>query len=124
VEQDADIIEENELMKLIHAVLAVDLENERKGMVKPDELSEEERDALIRYGIKSEMKQTEIKYWIRIGCLTVQGLTIEQARERIYQDIVGKGNPEIAKAFRQFQDKVHPLKTGGQVEPPKPPTQP
>ena len=72
-EEDADIEEENKLMKIIHTVLAVDLENERKGMVKPDTLSEEERDTLIKYGIKSEMKQAEIKYWIRIGCLTARG---------------------------------------------------
>jgi hypothetical protein len=112
-EDDADISEDNELMKLIHTVLAVDLENERKGMVKPDKLSEEERDALIKYGIKSEMKQAEIKYWIRIGCLTVQGLTIEQAREKMYQDLVKKGDLKIAEAMRQFQDQVHPLKTDG-----------
>ena len=47
---------------------------------------------------------------------------MEQARERMYQDIVGKGNLEIAKAFRQFQDQVHPLKTDGRIEPPASPT--
>ncbi len=121
-EQEAmNIEEENILMTIIHKVLAADIENERKGMVKPDKLTAEECEALIKSGIESERKKTEISYWLHIGSLMAVGFTKEQARERMYEDVVGKGNPEVAKAFRQFQDKVHPLKTDGMIEPPSSP---
>jgi hypothetical protein len=116
-EEDADINEDNELMKMTHAVLAADMENQRKGRVKPDKLTAEERDALIKYGIKSEMKQTEMFYWIHIGNLMAEGFTLEQAREKMYQDLLKKGDLKVAKAMREFQDKVHPLKTNGQENP-------
>jgi hypothetical protein len=115
--EDADIEEENKLMKITHAVLAADMENERKGRVKPDRLSEKERIALIKYGLESEMKQTEMFYWIRIGNLMADGFTQEQAREKMYQDLLDKGDLKVAKAMREFQDKVHPLKTNGQENP-------
>jgi hypothetical protein len=123
-EENADINEDNELMKIIHAVLAADMENERKGRVKPDRLSAEERDALIKYGIESEKKKTEISYWLRIGCFMAGGLTEEQARERIYQDVEIGGDLKRAKAMREFQDKVHPLKTNVQENPPASSPQP
>jgi hypothetical protein len=115
--EDADIEEENKLMKITHAVLAADMENERKGRVKPDRLSEKERIALIKYGLESEMKQTEMFYWIRIGNLMADGFTQEQAREKMYQDLLDKGDLKVAKAMREFQDKVHSLKTNGQENP-------
>ena len=122
-EEDADIQEENKTMALYHKILAVDMENERKGRVKPDTFSEEERNAIIRLGEEFEMKKVEIWYWFRIGSLMAEGLTTEQAREKVYQDLIEKGNLEGAKALRAFQDKVHPLKTNDQI-PPLPPPQP
>jgi hypothetical protein len=119
-QEDADIQEENKMMALFHKILAVDLENERRGRVQPDTLSEEERDALIRSGIESEMKKTELYYWLRIGTLMAGGLTPEQAREKIYQDLLEKGDLKRAKILREFQDKVHPLKTNDQTPPPTP----
>ena len=120
LEEDAEIEDANKLMKLTHAVLAADMENERKGRVKPDRLSEEERDALIKYGIESEKRKTEISYWLRIGCFMAGGLTEEQAREKIYQDLLIT-NPQAAKVMCEFQDKVHPVQPDGGIAPPSPP---
>jgi hypothetical protein len=122
--EDADINEDNELMKIIHAVLAVDLENERKGLVKPDNLSEEESSALVKHGIESEMKRTQIVYWVRVGALMAAGFTEEETREKMYQDLLKKGDLKVAKAMREFQDKIRPLKTNGQEEPPASSPQP
>jgi hypothetical protein len=122
-EEGADIQEENKMMALLHKILAVDLENERRGRVKPDTFSEEEHNAIMRWGIESEMKKAEIWYWFRIGILKAEGLTIEQAREKIYQALVNKGDLKRAKMIREFQDKVHPLKDGDQL-PPSTPLQP
>jgi Sec-independent protein translocase protein TatA len=119
-EEDADIEEENKTMALIHRVLAADMENERLGRVQPDALSEEERNALIRCGIESEMKKTEQFYWLRVGIIMAGGLTREQAREKIYQDILDKGDSKVAKMFREFQDKIHPLKNDDQLSPSTP----
>ncbi len=119
-EEDAAIEEENELMKFVHAVLVADMENERQGRVKPDTLSEEERNALIRFGIESEMKKTEMFYWLRIGVLTATGLTSEQAREKMYQELLEKGDLKGAKMIREFQDKVHPVGKNDQLPPPSP----
>ncbi len=124
-EEDAGIEEDNKMMALFHQVLATDMENERKERVKPDTLSDEERNVIIRLGVEAEMKKAEIWYWFRIGTLKTEGLTPEQAREKIYQDFLEKGDLKGAKMIREFQDKVHPLKTNGQITPlstPQPPS--
>jgi hypothetical protein len=53
-----------------------------------------------------------------------EGLTLEQAREKVYQDLLKKGDLERAKMMRAFQDVVHPLKPGDQTPPPSPPQPP
>jgi hypothetical protein len=126
-EEDAAIKEENTIMAFVRKLLAADMENERKGRVRPDKLSEEEREAIIRLGVEAEMEKAEIWYWFRIGSLKAEGLTPEQAREKIYQDLLKRGDLKRAKLFREFQDKVHPLKAGGQSPPaisPQPPPAP
>jgi hypothetical protein len=114
-EEDAEIKEENKIMALFHQVLAVDMENERQGRVKPDTFSEEERKAIMRLGVQQEMKKLEMWYWFRIGALKAEGLTTEQAREKIYQDLLDKNDLKGAKILREFQDKVHPLVKNDQV---------
>ena len=112
-------------MVLIHKVLAVEMEHEREGKVKPDKLSEEERKPFIRLSIDKEIdeekKEAEIMYWFRIGSLMVEGLTMEQAREKMYQDLVNKGDLKKAEVMRQFQDKIHPLQSNN-PSPPAPPS--
>jgi len=120
-EEDAQIKEDNKILALFHQVLAVDMANERKGRVKPDTLSEEERNAIMRWGVESEMKKAEMWYWFRIGILKAEGLTMEQAHEKVYLDLIEKGDLEGAKALRAFQDKVHPLKSNDQIPPQSPP---
>lgn len=110
-EEDAEIREENKWMEFVHAVLAKDMENERQGRVKRDTLTEEERGIIIKWGLEAEMKKAEKSYWLRIGGLMAQGSTQEQAREEMYQDLLKKGDLKGAKLLREFQDKVHPMKT-------------
>jgi len=64
------------------------------------------------------MKKSEITYWLRIGALMAAGLTREKAREKMYQDLLEKGDLKGAKMVRVFQDKVHLLKTNDQIPAP------
>ncbi len=116
-EDDEDIEEENRNIALIRAVMKADAENERLGRVQPDELSVQEKDEIIRAGARAARRRTardaQKAYWLRIGELTADGLTPEQAREKLYQDLVANGEAKTAKALREFQDIVHPLKPGG-----------
>ncbi len=120
-EEDADIKEENKTTAFTHRVLAAAAEQERQGRVQLDRLTVEERDAVLRYGIDSYNKKIETLYWLNIATLMAEGLTAEQAREKIYQDLVDKGDLEGAKKMREYQNIVHPLKTGDHLPPPKPP---
>jgi hypothetical protein len=121
LDEEEDIKKHNMNMRLIHKILEIDLENERLGKVKPDTLSEEELDALLKIVVKKSKRETEIAYWLRIGILESEGLTCEQAREKVYQDLLAKGDLEKAKRFREFQDKVHPpSKNKPETPPPSP----
>jgi hypothetical protein len=51
-----------------------------------------------------------------------EGLTKDQAQEKIYQNVVDSGNLEGAKKVRAYQNLIHPLKTGDQQ--PSPHTEP
>jgi hypothetical protein len=122
-EEDAAIEEENTFMAFVRKIMAKDMENERHGRVKPDRLSEEERGIVIKWALDAEMRKTEIFYWLRIVALMAEGLTMEQAREKMYQDLLKKGDIKSAKMLREFQDRVHPVKPDSNV-PPTPPGQP
>jgi hypothetical protein len=123
-QQDADVREKNRDMEIMHAVLAAAAEKERAGRVKPDTLSEEERDTILRHGVKLAAKRTERVYWLRIAILMGDGLSPEQGREKIYQDLVAGGDLEGARMVREFQDRVHPVKDNGRAPPPEPPLAP
>ena len=123
-EVDADIKEENKTTAFTHRILVAAAENERRGRVQLDRLTVEERDAILRYGVDSYKKRIEMLYWISIATLMAEGLTAEQGREKIYHDLIEKGDLEGAKKMREYQDIVHPLKTGDQLPPPSPPGPP
>lgn len=114
---DADIQEWNKDMEFIHAILSADIENERKGRIKPDKFSKREINAIFQNEIKSQFKELETLYWSKIVRLMFDGLTKEKARGKMYQDVLGKGDLKVAKSFREFQNKVHPLKAGEQSPP-------
>jgi hypothetical protein len=120
-QKDADIQDDNRDLEIMHKVLEADAENERAGRVKPDTLSEEERDAILRYGVQLAAKKAETAYWLRIASLMGEGLTPEQGREKIYRDLLAKDDLKGAAMVRQFQARVHPLKDVGNVPPPEPP---
>jgi GrpB-like predicted nucleotidyltransferase (UPF0157 family) len=116
-EEDAGIKKENEWLKFIRTIITAEMGRERQGRVKTDTFSEEERNVIIKWGIELEAREAQIWYWLCIGKLTAEGLTTDQAREKMYQNLIEKGNQKAAKALRAFQDKVHPLKTnkGGAI---------
>ncbi len=109
-EEDAEIKEENKIMPLIHKVLEVEMEKERQESVKPDTLSEEERLKVNKIAVEFQIRGTVRQYWMRVISLMAGGLSEEHAREKIYQDIVDRGDPEMAKKIREFQDKYHAIK--------------
>jgi hypothetical protein len=122
-QEDTDIEEENKWLEVVHAIIAAEIEQERKGRVKPDTLTEQEHNVAIRIGIENQEKKTVLRYWINIGELMAQGYTKEQARDKMVQLFIDDGKLELAERMRKFQDKYHPLKNIKQ-EPPESPPQP
>jgi len=120
-EVEADIKEENEEIAFKRKVLETAVEVEKEGRVKRDRLTEEEREAAIRYGleakVKSKLRDLETQYWFRIGELMAEGLSKEQAREKIYQDLIDNGDLKGAEEMRKYQDNVHPLNANEQKPP-------
>jgi hypothetical protein len=119
-EEDADIKEENQNIAFMRRILEASAENDRQGRVKPEKLSAEERDAILRGGVESLKRRLEKTYWLRMAGLMAEGFTLEQAREKVYQDLLERGDLEGAKMMRAYQDVVHPLKAGDQAPPPLP----
>jgi hypothetical protein len=117
-EKDADIEEENRTIEFMRKVLEAADEVERVGRVTPDRLSQDEQAAAIRYGLEAKAKlmarEVEKQYWSRVGELMGEGLTQWQAREKIYRDLLEKGDVDGAKKIRIYQDTVHPLKAEDQ----------
>jgi hypothetical protein len=109
-EEDEDIKEENKNIEFIHRLIEAEVENEKQGRVSPDTLSDEERNVILKWGQQSALKKLERTYWLRIAELMVEGKTMEQGREKIYQDLLDKGDIEGAKSMRKYQDRIHPLK--------------
>jgi hypothetical protein len=62
-------------------------------------------------------KKIERMYWVKKSLAMAEGITMEQTREKIYQDLLNKGDKEKATLIHQYQDKVHPLKTDNQPPP-------
>ena len=109
-EEDQDVEEDNKDIAFIRQVLHADMENERQGRVQPERLSAQERNSVLRWGAEKAMRDMEKAYWSRIGELMAGGITMEQAREKVYQDLVDKGDIKGAKMVRGYQDFVHPSK--------------
>ena len=57
-----------------------------------------------------------------IAKMMKQGLTAEEAREKIYQDLLKTGDPGLAEALRNYQNQVHPVEPQqqGTLLPPQP----
>lgn len=123
-EEDAEIKEENKDIAFMRRILEASAENERQGRVEPDRLSDQERHAILRGGLASVKRRLEKTYWLRMVELMAEGFTLEQAREKVFQDLLKKGDLKGAKMMREYQDVVHPLKSGDQFPPPSPPQPP
>jgi hypothetical protein len=109
-EEDEDNKEENENIAFARKLIEADVEDEKQGRIKPDKLSDQERNRILKWGQQSALKKLERIYWLRIAELMVEGKTVEQGREKIYQDLLDKGDIEGAKMMREYQDRIHPLK--------------
>ena len=68
----------------------------------------------------------EFLYLWRISEIMDTGLTFQQANEKIYQDLISKGDLEGAEALRRYQDVIHHRKNKRQKPPldPEPPSNP
>ncbi len=124
--EDADIEDENKEIAFTRQVLEAAATVEQEGRLKRDKLTEEEKRDAIRYGLEAKIESTirnlEKQYLFRIGELKGEGLSEVQARDKIYNDLLDKGDVEGAKMMRGYQDKVHPLKADDQ-KPPLSPSQ-
>ena len=88
-EEDEDIEEENKAIAFTRKLIEADVENEKQGRVKPDRLSEQERNVILKWGQQLKLKDLEKSYWLRIAELMIEGKTVDQGREKIYQDLLG-----------------------------------
>ena len=50
-----------------------------------------------------------------------EGLTAEQARDKIYQDLIKERKMDSAKALRQYQDIIRPVNNRDKTPPFSPP---
>ena len=107
--EEKQIEEENRRIEFARRIIQAVLENERQGRVQPDSLSPEEIGAILNWPVQKARKEMIFTYWTRIAELMYGGLTMEQAREKMYQDLIDKGDMEGAKMIRQLQDSIHPL---------------
>lgn len=114
IEDDIDTKEENQKIWFIRETLKAADILEQEGRVKPDKLSKQEINQIIKVGIESRKRANKIivetEYWCRIAELMGDGLTSEQARDKIYNDLVEKGDLEVAGKIREYQNRIHPLK--------------
>ena len=113
-DEEAEIKHWNQLMHLIHKLLALELEKERQSSVKPEILSKEERETVMRREGRKMFKELQGDYWACIARLMAEGHTEKQAREKMYQDILNRGDEEKARKMREFQEVVHPLQNDNQ----------
>jgi len=120
-ERDAGISEDNREIAFARQILEAADKAEQEGRVKRDKLTDEEINDILRYGleakVESKARNVEKSYWLRIAELMAGGLTCEQAREKLYQNLLDKGDAEGAKMIRTYQDRVHLLKADDQDPP-------
>jgi hypothetical protein len=109
-EEDASIEEENQEIAFTRKVIEAATIAEQQGRPKRDRLTNDERNTIIRWRLESKMRSLETQYWLRISELRAEGLTMEQAREKIYQDLVDKGDVEGARMMHTYQNRIHPPK--------------
>jgi hypothetical protein len=117
-QDDEEAIEShNQIMAVVHKIIDADLRVEQNSAVKPDRLSADDVNVVVEWKLNSLMKTLEISYWENIATLTSTGLTKDQAREKMVQDLIDKGDLAGAKARRAYQKIVHPVKSLNQTPP-------
>jgi len=120
--EEEDVRRENQAVALMRAIIQADLEKERQARVQPDRLTPDQIRALMRIRRKESEKRAEARYWMWITDLVDQGLTVAQAREKLYQDLLRWGYPKFAADFRSWQDRIHPLRPDRESPPLAPPS--
>lgn len=110
-DRDSDIEDENKSIDFMRRIIEVAEETERDKRPIPEVLTPEEQNLAIKHGMESKLRKLASEYWNRIGELTLEGHTQEEAREKIYSDLISQGDVKGAKLIREFQNKIHPLQT-------------
>jgi hypothetical protein len=100
----------NQKLIRVRSLLETLAENEANGQTDRGKLTDEEINAVLKMQQARYIKSIETKYWIGIATLMQDGISMEEAREKMYQDFLNKGDEKGAKELRAYQDKVHPLK--------------
>jgi hypothetical protein len=121
-DDEEDIEANNEFMTFARQVMKADLENENINKMQPLNLTQEEGNTINRWMMDAEIRDLKMWYWPRIFYLMSEGISEEEAREKIYQNLLAKGNIKAARLMRKLQDKIHPLKDS--LHPPLPPKDP
>lgn len=104
-EEDEEIRQNNEEMLILRRVIEADMKNEQEGRVKPERLSDQERETIIKWGKRKTEKESEILYNLFIGASTAWGHTQEEVYETIHQHFINIGNLQGAELIRQFHDR-------------------
>ncbi len=120
-EEEINIKEENKDIEVMRQILEAADKAEQEGRVQPERLTNKEINDIFKYGLEAKMKLelrgVETQYWYRIAELMGTGLSKVQARDKMYQDLLDKGDLEGAKTLRRYQDMIHPMKPGKQNPP-------
>jgi hypothetical protein len=121
--EDDEIKEDNLRIEVTRTVLDAAAESDHEGRPRRDRLTNEERAAVIRIAMetkeKQQLKNLEIDYWIGIARVMDEGkLTMEQAEEKIVEDLIDKGDMKGADIMCRYQDFIHNRKSANQVNRP------
>ncbi len=114
-EEDADIEEENREIAFTRQVIEADARIEQQGRPRGGRLTEEERNAIIKWKLESKARNLEKQYFLRVAELMAEGLTQEQAEGKIVKDLIDKGDIKGADIMRRYQDFIHNRKSANQV---------
>ncbi len=109
-EEDQDIKAHNERLASMRRIIQAAVETERRERVAPDRLTPEEVQTVMEWELDKEKKKVEIDYWLRIARFKGQGLTEEQAREKLVRELIRKGDLIGAEKLRDYQNTVHPIR--------------
>jgi hypothetical protein len=106
--KEQNIAEDNNLMHIIHRMLAADMKKESESSIKPGKFKTEEIEHLLNWKVGRHSAGLDAIYWKKIVEKMSGGLTRAQAREAMVQELIDKGNPDAAATLRRLQKRIDP----------------